>query len=152
MLENESRPLATGGGDDPLYIVGVGSTWAKNAKIDRALLRGPRGRAARRLAAQPEDFWRLPPSAPRRSCSPGTRTAARSGSPLLDAVSWLDIAQSREVIADGWASHDQGNKGNRAYVSRGTGFSTIPTRLFCRPELTFFTLEAGEPLDRHGHQ
>ena len=40
---------------------------------------------------------------------------------------------------DGWADV-YGEPGNRLYVSRGVGFSLIPFRLNCPPELTMFTL------------
>lgn len=41
--------------------------------------------------------------------------------------------------ADGWID-GYGEPGNRLYVNRGLGFSLIPVRIGCRPEVTFFTL------------
>ena len=38
-----------------------------------------------------------------------------------------------------WAIHD-GAAGNRLYVNRGIGFSYVPVRIDCPPELTLFTL------------
>jgi predicted MPP superfamily phosphohydrolase len=49
---------------------------------------------------------------------------------------------------DGWIDASYGAPGNRLYVNRGNGFSTVPVRLNCRPELTIFTLERGEPRPR----
>jgi predicted MPP superfamily phosphohydrolase len=34
-------------------------------------------------------------------------------------------------------------RGSRLYVSRGIGTSILPVRVFCRPELAFFTLRPG---------
>ncbi len=59
----------------------------------------------------------------------------------LPSESWLDIARPREVVADGWAAESVGAPGNRLYVNRGIGFSVVPVRIFCMPELTLFTLQ-----------
>jgi predicted MPP superfamily phosphohydrolase len=45
------------------------------------------------------------------------------------------------VYADGWA-RGYGEPSNQLYVNVGIGMSFAPIRLFCPPELTFFTLEA----------
>jgi hypothetical protein len=62
----------------------------------------------------------------------------------LPSQSWLDIARPREVIAEGWAEDSIGAPGNRLYVNRGIGFSVMPVRIWCMPELTLFTLERTE--------
>lgn len=41
---------------------------------------------------------------------------------------------------DGWAK-SYGELGNQLYVNMGIGISMEPIRLFCLPELTFFTLK-----------
>ena len=51
----------------------------------------------------------------------------------------MTFAVDDEVHADGWIS-DYGAPGNRLYVNRGIGFSVLPLRLNCPPELTWFTL------------
>lgn len=45
--------------------------------------------------------------------------------------------------AAGWGSWyaGRGQRDNRLYISRGIGFSAVPVRLFCPPEVTFFTLK-----------
>ncbi|HXI15086.1 MAG TPA: hypothetical protein VNM48_01855 [Chloroflexota bacterium] len=49
----------------------------------------------------------------------------------------------RPVDASGWGSWYArcGQRDNRLYISRGIGFSVVPIRLFCPPEVTFFTLK-----------
>ncbi len=59
--------------------------------------------------------------------------------PLAPDWSYLWLLQDEDVPVDGWAD-DYGEPGNRLYVSRGVGFSRIPFRLNCPPELTTFTL------------
>ncbi len=60
--------------------------------------------------------------------------------PLLPSESWLQIAKPREIVAEGWAADSIGQGNNRLYVSRGIGFSLLPARFMCRPELTIFNL------------
>jgi predicted MPP superfamily phosphohydrolase len=45
--------------------------------------------------------------------------------------------------ADGWLD-GYGEPGNRIYVNRGIGFSILPVRIGCRPEVTFVTLRRAE--------
>ncbi len=59
---------------------------------------------------------------------------------MPESKTWLDIALPREVVAEGWAADSIGRGNNRLYVSRGIGFSLLPIRFFCRPELTIFNL------------
>jgi len=48
---------------------------------------------------------------------------------------WLPRGCGRFV--DGWYEED----GTKMYVTRGLGTSVVPIRFFCRPELTFVTVE-----------
>ena len=83
-------------------------------------------------------------SAPWR-CSPYPRGQIRILGP---PASWLEIVREGEVCRRmGPRIHGRG--GNRLYVNRGIGFSTLPIRINCRPELTLVTLrKAGEDLPR----
>jgi hypothetical protein len=45
---------------------------------------------------------------------------------------------------DGWAPPSYGDGGNGLYVNRGIGFSALPVRINCRPELTLVTLATEE--------
>ena len=59
--------------------------------------------------------------------------------PFLPEWSWMTFAKEDEVHADGWID-GYGQPGNRLYVNRGIGFSIIPIRINCPPEITLFTL------------
>ena len=59
--------------------------------------------------------------------------------PFLPRWSWMTLAKDEPVHVDGWIQ-DYGAAGNRLYVNRGIGFSTIPIRINCPPEITIFTL------------
>ena len=142
VLENESVPVSLNG-DEPLYVVGVGSAWAGRAQPAAALAQVPSTSPRLVLMHNPVSYRELPAEQ-----APLTLTAHTHGGqvrlPFTPTTSWLDIAREREVIADGWAADSIGAPGNRAYVNRGIGFSLVPARLFCRPELTLFTLTAAE--------
>lgn len=60
--------------------------------------------------------------------------------PFLPEWSYLTFLQSEPVHADGWIS-DYGQANNHLYVNRGIGFSKVPIRINCPPEVTVFTLE-----------
>ena len=59
--------------------------------------------------------------------------------PFLPEWSWMTFVKEDEVHADAWID-GYGQPGNKLYVNRGIGFSIIPIRINCPPEVTFFTL------------
>ena len=66
--------------------------------------------------------------------------------PFTPEWSWITFRLEDEVHADGWID-GYGAPGNRLYVNRGIGFSVLPIRINCPPEITMFTLSgaaAGE--------
>lgn len=142
VLENEAVP-AEGRTGEPLYVVGVGSAWAGEARPAEAMAGVPAGASRVIFMHNPVSYRDLPAQE-----APLTLAAHTHGGqlrfPFFRSESWLDIARDREVIADGWAADSIGATGNRAYVNRGLGFSLFPARVFCRPELTVLTLEASE--------
>lgn len=136
VLENETVQL------DGVYIVGIGSAWADRSRPREALERVPEGAPRIVFMHNPIVYRDLPPGS-----APLTIAAHTHGGqlrvPLTPSESWLDIARPREVIADGWAVDSMGAAGNRAYVNRGIGFSLVPLRFRCTPELTMITLRRG---------
>ncbi|GAB4239425.1 MAG: metallophosphoesterase [Elainellaceae cyanobacterium] len=61
------------------------------------------------------------------------------GKPAWD---WIDQIRGEDVRASGWID-GYGQAGNHLYINRGIGFSSIPIRFNCPPELTLFTLQRG---------
>ncbi|MFA0961048.1 metallophosphoesterase [Roseivirga sp. BDSF3-8] len=141
VLENES--VNVGSGTGPLYVVGIGSEWAGNSLPDQAMA-GISADDARIIFMHNPVAYRdfAPRTAPLTLA--GHTHGGQLRLPLLPSESWLDIARDREVVAEGWSSEKIDKPGNRLYVNRGIGFSLIPMRLFCRPELTMITLKGAE--------
>jgi len=135
--------VADGAGGAGLWVVGVGSEWAGRSRPEAARARVPVGAAHLVLMHNPVAFRDLPAG------SGGLTLAAHTHGgqvrlPLTRSASWLDIARPREVVADGWAADSIGAPGNSLYVNRGLGFSAVPVRIRCRPELTLLRLVPGE--------
>lgn len=142
VLENEAVVIERS--DGVLHLVGIGSDWANNSAPERAL--SGIGSDAPRVIFMHNPLAYRDLEA---GTAPLTLAAHTHGGqirvPGLESESWLDIARDREVIADGWSRDDVGAAGNHLYVNRGIGFSLVPIRFLCRPELTWVTLRRGEP-------
>ena len=139
VLENESTAIAAPGTDSSLYLVGLGSSWAEKSSPSAAFANVPPDAARVVLMHNPVGYRHLPPQTSALTLAAHTH-GGQIRVPYTPSESWLEIARSREVIADGWAADSIGADGNRLYVTRGTGMSILPLRIFCPPELTFFTL------------
>lgn len=140
VLQNEARAIYVGGDTTggALYVAGIGSEWAGAADPAQALAGVPEGAARVVLMHNPASYRDLAAGS-----APLTLAAHTHGGQIRvfgEHTSWLGIAEEGEVVADGWAADDIGAAGNRLYVNRGLGFSTVPIRVSCSPELTLFTL------------
>lgn len=135
---NRNQTLARTGGELPLYLVGIGDHWSNEDRPTFAVAQVPRGVARLVFMHNPNSFEPLPS---------GTAPLAMAGHthggqvrlPFLPEWSWMTFAKEDAVHADGWIS-GYGQPGNKLYVNRGIGFSIIPIRINCPPEITFFTL------------
>lgn len=146
VLHNEAVALALprpdggshGEPEPPLYLVGIGPRYPQEDRPLAALAQVPDEAPRLVLMHHPDTFAGLPA---------GTAPLAMAGHthggqvrlPFLPEWSWLSLIRGDEVHVDGWI-HDYGQPGNRLYVNRGIGFSLVPIRLNCPPELTIFTL------------
>lgn len=151
VLENEAVPVADAGGGAGLWVVGVGSEWAGRSRPEAARDGVPVGAAHLVLMHNPVAFRDL------RAGSGGLTLAAHTHGgqvrlPFLPSTSWLDIARPREVVADGWAVDSIGAPGNSLYVNRGVGFSALPVRIRCQPELTILTLVPADAVSSEASQ
>lgn len=135
---NRNQTEARTGGELPLYLVGIGDHWPNEDRPTFAVAQVPRGAARLVFMHNPDSFEALPS---------GTAPLAMAGHthggqvrlPFLPQWSWLTFAKEDKVHADGWID-GYGQPGNKLYVNRGIGFSLIPIRINCPPEITFFTL------------
>ena len=150
VLENAAVPLASPGAADlgasgaTLWLGAVGPVYPNLAE-PLATLDGMPGAAPRIvLMHNPESFAELPAdSAP--VALAGHTHGGQIRLPLLPFWSWLEIVRPGEVHSDGWITSDYGAPGNRLYVNRGIGFSLVPIRIYCAPELTWLRLTRAGP-------
>ena len=141
VLENDAFAVDAPSGGDPLWIAGIGSVWAEDSHPDRALAAVPSDAARIVLMHNPESFRQIP--AGQAPLALGAHTHGGQIRILPgDRNSWLDVVRKGETVADGWAADTIGAGSNQLYVNRGIGFSTVPIRINCRPELTVMTLRA----------
>ena len=153
VLENEAVPLHREGDRkavQPLYLAGIGSEWAEKADPTAALQQVPPGAPRVVFMHNPESFTRLPAGAAPVALA-GHTHGGQIRLPWSEHWSWISIVREGETHADGWiADRSFGQRGNRLYVNRGVGFSDLPVRINCRPELTFMSLTGGSlpPRDR----
>jgi predicted MPP superfamily phosphohydrolase len=149
VLVNEARPLTppkdssapATDTQQALYLVGIGAHWPGKDRPDIALAEVPATATRVVLMHNPSSFAALPPeSAPLAMA--GHTHGGQVRIPFTPQWSWLSFVEEDAVHADGWIK-DYGEAGNQLYVNRGIGFSVVPIRINCPPELTLFTLQAG---------
>ncbi|MGB3532179.1 MAG: metallophosphoesterase [Microcoleaceae cyanobacterium] len=140
VLENESVQLSLPNSNEPLYLVGVGSLWASRDNVDQALSNVPGNSPRIAMMHNPDTFEQFPANSAPLAVA-GHTHGGQFRVPGTPQWSWLRFTQKDKVYADGWAK-GYGEAGNQLYVNRGIGMSYAPVRLFCPPELTFFTLTA----------
>lgn len=139
MIDNDAAtlPLAEPGGD-PLYIVGVGDKFARNDNVAQALSRLPDGVPRLALMHNPDSFAKFPPGAAPLALA-GHTHGGQIRLPFTPNWSWVSLVKGGEVNNSGWIEN-YGQPGNSLYVNRGIGFSLVPVRINCRPEMTLITL------------
>ena len=139
VLENEAVQLQSPDHNEPLYLVGVGSLWANRDNVDKALSEVPDSSPRIVMMHNPDTFEQFTANTAPLSVA-GHTHGGQVRIPGMPQWSWLKFTQKDKVYADGWAK-GFGEPGNQLYVNPGIGMSIVPIRLFCPPELTFFTLQ-----------
>lgn len=158
VLHNEAVPLAPPAGrsaadatsarrQEALYLVGVGSNWAGEDDPAGAVARVPGGAAYLVLMHNPNSFERMPAGTAPLALAAHTH-GGQVRLPFTPDWSWLTFVKDDDVHADGWSDERFGAPGNRLYVNRGIGFSDVPVRINCPPELTLLTLRRTAPAAR----
>lgn len=140
VLENEAVELRSPNNSEPLYLVGVGSLWANRDNVDKALSEVPNSSPRIVMMHNPDTFEQFRANTAPLSVA-GHTHGGQVRVPGTPQWSWLRFTQKDKVYADGWAK-GFGEPSNRLYVNPGIGMSMVPIRLFCPPELTFFTLQS----------
>ncbi len=126
-------------GNNPgLYLVGLGSRYAGNAKPQSALASVPENQPRIVFMHNPDSFPEFPAHTAPLALA-GHTHGGQIRMPFTESWSWMALVAEEEIHADGWID-GYGKPGNRLYVNRGIGFSSFPVRINCRPELTLFTL------------
>jgi uncharacterized protein len=137
VLQNEVISLQTTE-NDPFYLVGIG---AYQPGLDDPInVFSDVSPDAPRLVIMhnPASFASIPADAAPMAVA-GHTHGGQIRVPFLPEWSYLTYIESEPVHTDGWIS-DYGQPGNQLYVNRGIGFSLIPIRINCIPEITLFTL------------
>ena len=140
VLQNEAVAIGKTGGNTPLYLAGIGAHWPNNDKPKVALAPVPEDAPRLVMMHNPDSFEALPPNTAPFAVA-GHTHGGQIRVPFTPEWSWLTFIREDEVHADGWIK-GYGQPGNRLYVNRGIGFSIIPIRLNCPPEVTLFTLRS----------
>ncbi len=146
VLRNEAVPLGDADAHRPpgerLFVAGLDARGPRRDDVGVTLSQLPDTAPRLFLMHNPLAFRQLPAG----SAPIGLAAHTHGGQirlPYLPDWSWMSLVRESPVVADGWASSDVAAAGNRLYVNRGIGFSVVPIRINCRPELTWMTLESG---------
>ena len=155
VLNNEAVQMArtadAGGSPETLYLVGLGDEWADEARPDVALQGVPAGASRIVFMHNPNSFLKIPAGAAPLAVAAHTH-GGQIRIPGTPSWSWLSIVTAGEPHSDGWITdEDFGEPGNRLYVNRGVGFSDIPVRINCMPELTYLRLVRAERVRETGN-
>lgn len=147
VLQNEAVNLKDGLDEDgrvigDLYLVGFGPHIPRGDLVESALSQVKGGAPKLVMMHNPDTFGNLPPHSATLALA-GHTHGGQIRVPFLPQWSYLSLVQAGEVHVDGWIK-GYGKQGNQLYVNRGIGFSLLPLRLNCPPEVTIFTLRTGQ--------
>ncbi|MBZ8181514.1 metallophosphoesterase [Oscillatoria salina] len=126
----------------PLYLVGVGAYLAENSQPEKALADLPETSPRIVMMHNPNSFAAFPANTAPLAIA-GHTHGGQIRVPFTPEWSWVTLKREKLEHIDGWAE-DYGASGNQLYVNRGIGFSDLPIRFNCPPEVTFFTLMSEE--------
>ena len=152
VLQNEAVEInspTVKSGNEALYLVGIGSHIAKNDDVTKALkgvsnysggVRSANSPPRIVMMHNPKSFAAFPPNTAPLAVA-GHTHGGQIRIPFTPQWSWISLVKNEEIYGDGWIKN-YGNGGNNLYVNRGIGFSDIPIRINCRPEITLFTLRS----------
>lgn len=149
VLQNESIPLTLtedgleqeNASAESLYLVGLGAEWPGNAKPIQAFEDVPDSAARFVMMHNPQTFGNLQAESAPVSVA-GHTHGGQIRVPGLTGWSYTTFKSEDEFDqVYGW-TEDYGAAGNQLYINSGVGFSGLPLRINCPPEITVFTLKA----------
>ncbi len=153
VLRNEAVPLAAPGGASggvprgappPLYLIGIGPHYVdgrpERDAVMRALQQVPEESSRIVMMHNPDSFAIFPADTAPLAVA-GHTHGGQVRVPFTPDWSMMNWLTDDEITTDGWID-GFGQPGNRLYVNRGIGFSVVPVRIHCLPEITLFTLRA----------
>ena len=126
--------------NQPLYLVGIGAYIAKNSDVNKALAELPNNSPRVVMMHNPASFAAFPPQTAPLAVA-GHTHGGQIRLPFTPQWSYLSLIKGEEVYGDAWIKN-YGEEGNNLYVNRGIGFSDVPIRINCAPEVTLFTLRS----------
>ena len=142
VLHNEAVKLKSPAGE-ALYLVAVGAHVPEDDHPEKALAEVPEDAPRIALMHHPASFDKFPAYSAPLAVAGHTHGGQISlpGSPYW---TYLTYFYGDDIYVAGWvddpAVRGYGADGNHLYINRGIGFSVVPLRIRCPPELTFFTL------------
>lgn len=149
VLHNEAAPLALTDGAqeantasaESLYIVGLGAAWPNNADPAKAFEGVPESAPRFVMMHNPETFGTLPAGTAPMSVAGHTHGGQMRvpGTPQWSYTALLTEKEDDHIY--GWIDN-YGAAGNQLYINPGIGFSTLPLRINCPPEITLFSLKS----------
>ena len=143
VLQNQAVNIdspAVQGSNQPLYLVGLGAYIAKNSDVNKALAELPNNSPRVVMMHNPASFAAFPPQTAPLAVA-GHTHGGQIRLPFTPQWSYLSLIKGEEVYGDAWIKN-YGEAGNNLYVNRGIGFSDVPIRINCAPEVTLFTLRS----------
>lgn len=146
VLENEAVVLPNPSSADPLYLVGLGAHVPGHDSPEAAFADVPSDAARIVMMHHPNSFEILPRGAAPLAVA-GHTHGGQFQVPFTPDWTWMTYTRDDRVHTDGFAG-GYGERGNLLYVNRGIGFSVVPLRLNCPPELTLFRLRR---VESHAH-
>ncbi|MEB3826689.1 metallophosphoesterase [Phormidium sp. CCY1219] len=144
VLENEAaRVFLPGENTEPLYLVGIAADWPGRDRPQVAFADVPDAAPRFVMMHNPNSFAEFAAQTAPIAVA-GHTHGGQIRLPLTPQSSWLSFVKQDKVHADGWIDKGYGTEGNRLYVNRGIGFSLLPMRINCPPEITMFTLRPND--------
>lgn len=149
VLENEAVPLTLSAdgveqgteSPDALYIAGLGAAWPDKADPSKTFQEVPDDAARFVMMHNPETFGTLPAETAPVAVA-GHTHGGQMKIPYTPEWSYTALmTENEDDHIYGWID-DYGASGNELYINPGVGFSTLPLRINCMPEITVFKLVA----------